>query len=73
MVETTIEEIQENKKDHAIRFANWLYNNFFIPVGTDGNWEIDSSHSEFNGDLPEVNLFSTEQLYEKFTNKKGEY
>lgn len=57
----------------TIEFGNWINNNWYEPTGTDGNWRLNIEHPEFQGELPEVNLFTTDELHEKFINKEGTF
>ncbi|CAM1370429.1 hypothetical protein TPENAI_60873 [Tenacibaculum litopenaei] len=57
----------------AIEFADWINNNWFIPTGTDLNWELNKEHPEFELTIEEneVNLYTTEELYVMFENLQG--
>lgn len=57
----------------AIDYANWLNNNWYIPTGTDGAWRINVEHVECGIEEPRINLFTTEELYNKFQKKEGEF
>lgn len=54
-----------------IDFLNWIHNNFYTPTGTDLYWRIETENIEC-GIVPEgANIFSAEQLFEKFKNGEG--
>jgi len=56
----------------AIEFANWLNNNWYVPTGIDSMWKVDVEHPEYEKErlgVPDVNLFTSEELFKKFFNK----
>jgi len=57
-------------KEKLIEFAEWINNNWYEPVGYDGQWRLRINDIEYTLPKPKVNLFTSEELYEKF--KKGE-
>ena len=65
---------EQEKSLHAVWFADWLHNNWLIPIGTDNYWKIDIDNSEYQKTLnvPEPNLFRSEELWELFNDGKGE-
>lgn len=76
MIETTKETIQRVKSIHAIQFLDWINNNFFIPVGSDGNYGLETEHPEFQltiEGLDKNGIFTSEKLYEMFKKGKGEF
>jgi len=60
------------KKDKFIEFADWINNNWYEPIGYDGMWRLRVEDIEYILEIPEVNLFTTEELYEKWSNGEGE-
>ena len=58
----------------AIKFADWLNNNWFIPT-KDSLWVMFVEHPEFNNTttLDEKSVFTSEELYENFKIKEGEF
>lgn len=58
----------------AIEFLNWTNNNFFTPVGTDGNFGLETEHPEFYLTIDHLNpkgIFTTEQLFDLFIKGEG--
>ncbi len=70
-------EFQELKQSHkaeaethAIGFADWLNNHWFVP--TNDGWKIDLDHIECVIEPPAVNWFLTETLYKAFVENGSE-
>jgi hypothetical protein len=53
------------KEDFGIEFADWINNNWFIPIN-EGRWRLEVENEEYTLDIPEVNNFSTKELMDLF-------
>jgi len=60
-------------EEKEIKFANWINNNWYEPVGYDGQWKLRINDIEYTLEVPKVNLFTTEELFEKYKNNEGEF
>lgn len=63
-------------KEKSIDFANWIIHNWFVPCSNYGNqWVKDEDNEEFSDTIQELDakVFTTEELFEAFTNKLGEF
>jgi len=56
-----------------IDFLNWIHNNFYVPIGTDLMWRIEIENIECGIEESKLNIFSAEELFEKFKNGEGEF
>jgi len=65
-------KILEVISECQVDFANWINNNWYEPA-EDGMWRIRIEHPEYSLPIPEVNIFSTEDLLKRFINKEGEF
>ena len=55
----------------AIRFADWINNNWLIPAD-DSDWKLDVEHEEYENSLKiEDTFYGTKELYEMFKQRKG--
>lgn len=59
------------KRNKAVDFGNWLHHNWYIPAKE--GWELDVDNEEYTLSIPDVNYFTTQELFEKFQNKEGEF
>ena len=62
----TTDQLNFYAKDTAINFINWLHNNWYEPTGTDFYWRLKVEDIEYTLEIPPINLFLPEELYEKF-------
>ena len=61
--------------EEAIRFADWIKNNWFIPKNNGDSWKLDMFHDEFQPtmDIEHNRFYTTEQLWDMFKSGKGEF
>ena len=54
-------------------FLDWIHNNWYIPVGTDGEWMVDVDNEDYELEIPEANenFFTSDDLATKYLNGDG--
>jgi len=61
-----------NCKSGLVDFLDWIHNNWYTPIGNDGWRKLDVENIEYNLPIPEINMFTSEQLVIKYLNGEGE-
>ena len=62
--------------EEAIEFGNWIKNNWFIPTYEGDGWKLDLNHTEYMPTIDSIDrdsIFSTEELFELFSQGNGEF
>jgi len=60
------------KENECVLFADWINNNWYVPA-KEGMWKLDIENIEYRLEVPEINIFTSNELLNKFLNKEGEF